>query len=248
MKPIEAIESMVRVASHAQKTSRNALSRTVVIKRDQYLNRSLDMVSAGLEKEFILQTLKRDIHEVKNRHGDTINIVQTMGSYAPMFGMAGTVIGVIQVLKNVTDIDNIVMQNPSTHKNIVMSSNKIPLEDNTIDVIIADWVLEHIENDIEFTSEIDRVLKPGGRFMCLEFSKIDNEMINLIYQKYSKIIPFVGKYIVGSSKPYDYLIKSINEFYSQDELANLIKNNGFSNVEYRNLSNGISAIHSGWKI
>ena len=73
-------------------------------------------------------------------------------------------------------------------------------------------------------------------------------MINLIYQKYSKIIPFVGKYIVGSSKPYDYLIKSINEFYSQDELANLITNNGFSNVEYRNLSNGISAIHSGWKI
>ena len=84
--------------------------------------------------------------------------------------------------------------------------------------------------------------------MCLEFSKIDNEMINLIYQKYSKIIPFVGKYIVGSSKPYDYLIKSIDEFYSQDELSNLIKNNGFSNIEYRNLSNGISAIHSGWKI
>ena len=84
--------------------------------------------------------------------------------------------------------------------------------------------------------------------MCLEFSKIDNEIINLIYQKYSKIIPFVGKYIAGSSEPYNYLIKSINEFYTQDELANLIKNNGFSNVEYRNLSNGISAIHSGWKI
>ena len=84
--------------------------------------------------------------------------------------------------------------------------------------------------------------------MCLEFSKIDNEMINLLYQKYSKIIPFVGKYIVGSSEPYNYLIKSINEFYTQDELANLMKKNGFSNVEYRNLSNGISAIHSGWKI
>jgi demethylmenaquinone methyltransferase/2-methoxy-6-polyprenyl-1,4-benzoquinol methylase len=93
-----------------------------------------------------------------------------------------------------------------------------------------------------------RVLKPGGRFMCLEFSKIDNEMINLLYQKYSKVIPLLGKYIVGSSKPYDYLIKSINEFYTQDELANLMKKNGFSNVEYRNLSNGISAIHSGWKI
>ena len=84
--------------------------------------------------------------------------------------------------------------------------------------------------------------------MCLEFSKINNEIINLLYQKYSKIIPFVGKYIVGSSEPYDYLIKSIDDFYTQDELADLIKKNGFSNVEYRNLSNGISAIHSGWKI
>ena len=84
--------------------------------------------------------------------------------------------------------------------------------------------------------------------MCLEFSKIDNEVVNMLYQKYSKVIPVVGKYIVGSSKPYNYLIKSINEFYAQNELANLIKKNGFSNVEYRNLSNGISAIHSGWKI
>ena len=84
--------------------------------------------------------------------------------------------------------------------------------------------------------------------MCLEFSKIDNEVVNMLYQKYSKVIPVVGKYIVGSSKPYNYLIKSINEFYTQNELANLIKKNGFSNVEYRNLSNGISAIHSGWKI
>ena len=84
--------------------------------------------------------------------------------------------------------------------------------------------------------------------MCLEFSKIDNEMINFLYQNYSKTIPIIGKYIVGSSEPYDYLIKSINKFYSQNELANLMKKNGFSNIEYRNLSNGISAIHSGWKI
>ena len=78
--------------------------------------------------------------------------------------------------------------------------------------------------------------------------KIDNEIINLLYQQYSKAIPFIGKYIVGSSRPYDYLIKSINDFYTQDELADLMKKNGFSNIEYRNLSNGISAIHSGWKI
>ena len=84
--------------------------------------------------------------------------------------------------------------------------------------------------------------------MCLEFSKIDNEIIKLLYQQYSKTIPFVGKFIVGSSKPYDYLIKSINEFYTQNELVELMRHNGFSNIEFRNLSNGISTIHSGWKI
>ena len=62
------------------------------------------------------------------------------------------------------------------------------------------------------------------------------------------MIPFIGKYIVGSSKPYDYLVKSIDDFCDQEELKKLIKDNGFINVEYRNLSNGISAIHSGWKI
>ena len=84
--------------------------------------------------------------------------------------------------------------------------------------------------------------------MCLEFSKIDNEALNYLYKKYSKMIPIVGKYVVGSSKPYEYLIKSIDSFYNQKELSELMTKAGFSNVEYRNLSNGIAAIHSGWKI
>ena len=84
--------------------------------------------------------------------------------------------------------------------------------------------------------------------MCLEFSKIDNEFLNFLYRNYSKAIPLLGKYIVGSSKPYEYLINSIDTFYNQEQLLELIKKNGFINAEYRNLSNGISAIHSGWKI
>ena len=84
--------------------------------------------------------------------------------------------------------------------------------------------------------------------MCLEFSKIDNEVLNFLYKNYSKLIPIAGKYIVGSAEPYDYLIRSIDTFYNQKQLSDIIIKNGFSNVEYRNLSNGISAIHSGWKI
>ena len=70
----------------------------------------------------------------------------------------------------------------------------------------------------------------------------------MLYQKYSKVIPIIGKFIVGSTKPYDYLVDSIDKFYTQVELVELIKKNKFTDVEFRNLSNGISAIHSGWKI
>ena len=96
--------------------------------------------------------------------------------------------------------------------------------------------------------EAFRVLKPGGRFMCLEFSKINNEFLNFFYKEYSKNIPKIGKFIVGSAEPYKYLVESIEKFYNQDQLASLILKNGFSKVEYRNISGGISAIHSGWKI
>ena len=127
-------------------------------------------------------------------------------------------------------------------------AENLPFNDNVYDFYTISYGIRNVSNINLSLKEAFRVLKPGGRFMCLEFSKINNEIINLFYQKYSKAIPFVGKYMVGSSKPYDYLIKSINEFYTQEELVNLMKENGFSNIEYRNLSCGISAIHSGWKI
>ena len=127
-------------------------------------------------------------------------------------------------------------------------AEKLPFKNDTFDFYTISYGIRNVSNINLSLEEAYRVLKPGGRFMCLEFSKIDNEIINLLYNQYSKLIPFIGKYIVGSSKPYDYLVKSINDFYSQHELADLMKDNNFCNIEYRNLSNGISAIHSGWKI
>ena len=97
-------------------------------------------------------------------------------------------------------------------------------------------------------SEAYRVLKKGGRFLCLEFSKIENSNLDFIYKNYSKIIPIVGNIIVGEKKPYEYLIKSIENFLNQEELLSLMKEKNFKNCSYRNLSGGIVSIHSGWKI
>ena len=96
-------------------------------------------------------------------------------------------------------------------------------------------------------SEAYRVLKPGGRFLCLEFSKIQNTNLNLIYKNYSKLIPLIGKVVVGESEPYEYLIESIKKFVNQEELVSLMKKNNFKKCSYRNLSGGIVSIHSGWK-
>ena len=84
--------------------------------------------------------------------------------------------------------------------------------------------------------------------MCLEFSKIENSNLDILYKNYSKFIPKVGKIIVGEKKPYEYLIKSIESFISQRELIEKMNQNNFKNCKYRNLSGGIVAIHSGWKI
>ena len=127
-------------------------------------------------------------------------------------------------------------------------AEKLPFKDNTFDFYIISYGIRNVTDINQCLRESFRVLKPGGRFFCLEFSKVENEILNILYQKYAKLIPLIGKIVVGSADPYEYLVSSIDKFYSQNELVDLLKENKFSNVEFRNLSNGISAIHSGWKI
>ena len=136
----------------------------------------------------------------------------------------------------------------SNIKWIKAKAESLPVKDNVYDFYSISYGIRNVTDINKSLREAHRVLKPGGRFMCLEFSKIDNEILNFFYKNYSKTIPILGKYVVGSSKPFDYLVKSIKEFYDQKQLLELLVKSGFSNVEYRNLSNGVSAIHSGWKI
>jgi len=140
------------------------------------------------------------------------------------------------------------LQNFKNVKWINAKAEKIPVNDNSFDYYTISYGIRNVTNINQALKEAFRILRPGGRFMCLEFSKVNNEIINFVYKKYSKAIPFIGRLVVGNDEPYKYLIKSINEFYNQEQLVKLMSKNGFSNIEFRNLSNGISAIHSGWKI
>jgi len=140
------------------------------------------------------------------------------------------------------------LKNFSKIKWHVCNAEKLCFKDNTFDYYTISFGIRNVLNINKTLKEAHRVLKPGGRFMCLEFSKIQNSYLNKLYELYSKNIPIIGKYIMDESMPYEYLVKSIEEFYNQEELAELIKKNNFYEVKYRNLSGGIVAIHSGWKI
>ena len=131
---------------------------------------------------------------------------------------------------------------------IVGSAENLPLKENSCDYYTISFGLRNTKNLNKSLTEAYRVLKPGGRYLCLEFSKIQNSNLEFVYNKYSKIIPYIGKVIVGEKEPYEYLVKSIKEFINQDELIELMNKNKFQNCSYRNLSGGIVAIHSGWKI
>ena len=131
---------------------------------------------------------------------------------------------------------------------IISSAEKLPVIENSFDFYTISFGLRNTKNLDKALTEAYRVLKPGGRYLCLEFSKIQNTGLDFIYRNYSKLIPSIGKLIVGEKEPYEYLIKSIEKFVSQDELVDLMKKNGFEKCTYRNLSGGIVSIHSGWKI
>ena len=139
----------------------------------------------------------------------------------------------------------------SKYKNIdwiTAPAERLPLTDNSFDYYTISFGLRNTKNLNRALSEAYRVLKPGGRYLCLEFSKIQNTDLNLIYKNYSKLIPIIGKFVVGEKEPYEYLVKSIEQFINQEELIDLMKKHKFQKCSYRNFSNGIVSIHSGWKI
>ncbi len=136
----------------------------------------------------------------------------------------------------------------SNVKWVLSNAESLPFKDNAFDYYIISFGIRNVTDLNKSLKEAFRVLKNGGRFFCLEFSKVENEILKNIYKGYSRIIPSIGKLIAGSQMPYEYLTASIEKFHDQEELSNKLIENGFSDIKYRNLTNGIAAIHSGWKV
>jgi len=128
------------------------------------------------------------------------------------------------------------------------AAETLPLEDNSVDAITISFGLRNVSDISKALNEFNRVLKPGGQFLCLEFSRVQHKSLRMLYSMYSsKIIPRLGKIIVNDSQSYKYLIDSIQCFPDQEALKSMIESAGFRTVSYTNLSDGVVAIHEGWK-
>ncbi|PWE48939.1 MULTISPECIES: bifunctional demethylmenaquinone methyltransferase/2-methoxy-6-polyprenyl-1,4-benzoquinol methylase UbiE [Thioclava] len=132
---------------------------------------------------------------------------------------------------------------------VVGDAMALPFADNSFDVYTISFGIRNVTRIADALSEAYRVLKPGGRIMVLEFSQIPNELMQKAYDLYSfNVIPKMGEIVANDRDSYQYLVESIRKFPSQETFAQMIREAGFDNVSYRNLSMGIAALHSGWKL
>ena len=143
-------------------------------------------------------------------------------------------------------IDNNILTNFEV---VVGDAEKLPFPDNSFDYYTIAFGIRNMLNIENALSEAYRVLKPTGKFLCLEFSKVQNEQLGNLYNFYSfNCLPVLGKYIAKNQDAYQYLAESISLFPDQEDFKTMMQKTGFTDVSYKNLSFGIAAIHCGFKI
>ena len=132
---------------------------------------------------------------------------------------------------------------------LVADAECLPLPDRSVDRVSMAFGLRNCTDKDAVLREARRVLKPGGRFLCLEFSRVRVAALAPAYDAWSfKVLPRLGRMIAGDAGSYRYLAESIRTFPDQEALAAMMREAGFSRVAFRNLSGGIAAIHSGWRL
>ena len=129
------------------------------------------------------------------------------------------------------------------------NAEHLPVPDQSLDVITISFGLRNVTNIQQALNDAYRALKPGGQFLCLEFSKVSVPLVAKIYDTYSfNVIPKIGQLVAHDKESYQYLVESIRMFPAQKELIKMMEKAGFGRTKYTNLTMGVVAIHQGWRI
>lgn len=125
----------------------------------------------------------------------------------------------------------------------------LPFPSRSVDACTIAFGLRNVTRIDRALAEMRRVLRPGGRFLCLEFSRVALPLLDRLYDAYSfRVLPALGEWVAGDRQAYQYLVESIRRFPAQDEVCERMQSAGFERVSYRNLSGGVVALHSGWRL
>ena len=129
------------------------------------------------------------------------------------------------------------------------NAEALPVPDAHFDAYTIAFGIRNVTHIDKALAEARRVLKPGGRFLCLEFSQVQVPGLDFLYDKFSfNVLPALGQIVAGDGEAYRYLVESIRWFPPQEKFAKMIEQAGLSRVQFRNLTGGIAAMHSAWKI
>ena len=132
---------------------------------------------------------------------------------------------------------------------ICADAMELPFSDESFDYFTISFGIRNVLDIKKCLEEAYRVLKPGGRLLILEFSVVDNKTLKKLYDLYSlNIVPKLGRFVTGDEDSYRYLVESIRKFPSQEEFLSMIDTAGFKQTKFRNLTFGVVALHSGWKV
>ncbi len=207
-----------------------------------------DLMSLGMhrlwKKRFIelINPNKQDlIIDVGSGSGDIANEILKLNFIGKIF--------LLDQNKQMLDLGRKKLNNNKYTEFILGNAEKLDFKNNFFDKYLISFCLRNITNLTKSIKEAHRVLKPGGKYFCLEFSNPESALINKSYKMYkSNILPLLGKLVSGNYNAYKYLSESIDMFPNQDELCKIMRDCGFESVSSLNLLNGIVAIHIGYKI
>lgn len=218
-----------------------------VANRYDIMNDIMSLGTHRLIKRFTIElSALRKGHKVLDLAGGTGDFSIR---FSPIVGNSGQVVladineAMLQVAR-----DRIIDKGLSSNIDVAqVNAEHLPFADNTFDCICIAYGLRNVTHKEAALQSMQRVLKPGGRVLVLEFSKPTNDLVSTVYDAYSKLWPVAGKLITGDEDSYRYLNESIRMHPDQDSLLQMMESADFVNCKYHNVMAGICAIHIGYK-